>query len=315
MNLLVCYTPLHVLVAEQIMAEHPGETFDLISACFADTDKQRHYYRRLQAQCRNSCFLVLPSDDGKLKAQKAMLRQAFAEPYHKVFIAALHEAFSRRLLETVAWQHLETFDDGVANLLPEHPHWQKQASLRHRLRYRLFGRLSLPLLRELSSRHYTIYPNLPNVFDNTVPLRLWRESSRSGSPVRETRRVFLSQPIFEGAGCGQANADLSLKVMKALDIDRCLPHPREAFRAQGISYIDTPLIAEDYFLQEAREHPAIRYELYTFYSSAVMHLNGMPNVSVYAVRPAAEWSTSPAIAQLYRVMQAAGIPLIDIAPD
>ncbi|MGM7308406.1 glycosyltransferase family 52, partial [Acinetobacter baumannii] len=56
------------------------------------------------------------------------------------------------------------------------------------------------------------------------------------------------------------------------------PHPRESKRYNGIDYIDTPLIFEDYILKLLVEGYFV--ELYTVLSTAALNVASLKNIEI-----------------------------------
>lgn len=55
-NLIVCSTPLHMLIAEKIINMHPSEEFDLLLITDAFNEKYNFYRMRLSSRCNKTFF-------------------------------------------------------------------------------------------------------------------------------------------------------------------------------------------------------------------------------------------------------------------
>ena len=73
----------------------------------------------------------------------------------------------------------------------------------------------------------------------------------------------------------EKNIAFTKRVIEDHHITKYFPHPREDYHISDIEYIDSPLIIEDYLIQELKEHPEKKYIIYTYCSTAVLNLQGI----------------------------------------
>lgn len=144
-------------------------------------------------------------------------------------------------------------------------------------------------LKQLSQLHYTIYDTFPNIIPNTDYIDLLPEDIKVLPPT-STISLFLGQYIFEldyrlseEEKINKSKA-LTERIIKTTGAQYYFPHPREPYFIQGITYIATPLIFEDYLIAALRTQPDTFYNIYTFCSSVGLNVHRFPNVSVKAVR-------------------------------
>lgn len=313
-HLLLCHTPLQTLIAEQIIAAHPNDTFDLVLHSYFDNAKFRHYFNRLAQHCRRSEFILL-QHSRKLPRLLQLLGAALpTRPhYHSVFVSSIDSLYWQTLISHTRFQQLFTFDDGLANITPDSIFYQTPVlpAASRLLRRALGVRFDAASLRQISQAHYTLYPEFANIARPLRPVSLLPDFPEhpSNTPT-ETVRIFLGQPVF---GDAQRNTELARRIVRQFAISHYFPHPREHSHAlPDIEYIDTPLVIEDYLMQQLTQQPTHRYELYTLFSSVALHLPAHPRLSITAIRPSLPYFAENVPARIYAMMRQRGIPLAEL---
>ncbi|WHP48078.1 glycosyltransferase family 52 [Mannheimia bovis] len=310
MNLIICCTPLQVLIAEKIIEMHPNEAFFGVMLSTVKNAKFDFYQARLGKKCQQFFAMQQHSERIQLLKEILYLKSTFGgKQFNKVFLANINELEIQFLLSAIKFNELNTFDDGAANVVPSSIFYKEENIGLNRKLINMFlgNKYSLEKLKNLSKTHYTIYQGFPNIIKNTVYVDLINKNELSRSEL-ETSKVFnilLGQPIFERED--EKNIALAEKVIKAFDVDLYLPHPREKYKISNVEYIDTNLILEDYLFQEF-SHKKCR--VYTYFSSAVINiLNKSPNIEVVALRVEVD---NPAYIETYELFEKLGIKIIDI---
>lgn len=312
MNLIIVTSPLQVLIAERIMAEHPNEEFDAVMYTRMDNDKYRYYTDRLRALCRRVDYVVIHRYPGKLKVYARTLGeiyQTYLRPrYKRIYIASIDSDEGHRLLTFQSKASIYTFDDGLVNLDP--PAWQKVLRVLpsgwKRMLSRVFGTPTMNQLIERSQKHYTIY-RLPNVMPRTHYIPLIPPITEASSRIEHTVRMLLGQHLYVNY-TEQESLDLIMQVMQEYAIDLYIPHPKFGQDILGDKEVKTPLIFEDYILQELQKNPTTHYEVYLFSTTSSINLVGVhPRLSFVSIKP----KDSPKIFdETYRIIAEAGIPVL-----
>ncbi|AWW35125.1 CMP-N-acetylneuraminate-beta-galactosamide-alpha-2, 3-sialyltransferase [Mannheimia varigena] len=309
MNLIICCTPLQVLIAEKIIEMHPNDEFFGVMFSTVKNAKFDYYQERLAKKC--SQFFVMQQHIERIQLLKEIIylkRKFSGKQFDKVFLANINELEIQFVLSAIKFNTLNTFDDGTANIIKSSLFYQEQnAGAKRKLINAILGnKYSLGKLKSLSKIHYTIYKNLPNIIENTIYVDLI--DSKLSSNVDEDGKIInilLGQPIFERED--EKNIALAEKVIKAFDIDLYLPHPREKYKLNDVEYIHTNLIFEDYIFQEFSNK---KCRVYTYFSSAVINiLNKSPNIEVVSLRVEVD---NPAYIESYELLDKLGITIIDI---
>lgn len=320
MNLIICFTPLQVLIAERIIDLHPNEKFYGVMYNHHPSEKQTYYYHRLARKCVQTQLVYGSGASNKLQAYREMLKlliKSYKLPSVKtIFIASLDLIDIHFLIHRFSNATIKTFDDGTLNLSPIafERMMDKQGGGLQRILNLVLKIPSVQDLRNRSVQHYSIYKQ-PNVMGETTYIELFSKSDPIGqakSPTR-TRKVFLGQPIHELTDpSGEASKKATEYVIDVCSVQEYLPHPREPYRVEGVEYITTPLIAEDYFLQELRKSSEISFHIYTFCSSAILNLQHIPRLTFTAIKP----NKCPEfLEEAYNAIEIAGIEVVELAMD
>lgn len=306
-SLIICATPLQVMIAERIVALHPEEEFHaLIYSKDRIGDKYEYYAKRLGQVCQAAHYVdgdVFHTPIGTLTRVFWLVyyRLLFALRYRrvsKVYLSSYECIPMRALISNFGMDvDLYTFDDGLMNLLPSAYARSKSDALS-----RVCDVLRVMQPSEIRSRikgHYTIYdaPNAAHTAPKKINLFDLSKGFSLVTSAPELVSVFLGQPLFE-LDSDSPNIDgkvLSEDLTRELGCSLYLPHPRENYRVDGVEYIETPLIAEDYLLQDLEKHPNRCYTIYSYFSTTLMNLKDHPRIKAISCRPASvpeRWNES-----------------------
>ena len=95
-------------------------------------------------------------------------------------------------------------------------------------------------------------------------------------------------------------------------ISHYFPHPREHYTIPQLNYIHTPLIFEDWLLQQHPQQAHTPIHIYHIASTAALHVSQFPNVHIHSIRPQEPHFQQPSYAHLYQLMPQLGIEIIDL---
>ncbi|HDL2935365.1 TPA: glycosyltransferase family 52 protein, partial [Mannheimia haemolytica] len=249
MNLIICCTPLQVLIAEKIIEMHPNERFYGVMLSTVKNAKFDFYQARLAQKCEQFFAMQQHSERIQLLKEIIYLKRTFGgKKFNKVFLANINELEIQFLLSAISFQELNTFDDGTANIAQNSIFYQAEniGLNRKLINFFLGNKYSLEKLKQRSKTHYTIYKNFPNIIENTVYIDLINQVESVGTAPSndDITHILLGQPIFERDD--EKNIALAEKVIQQFGIDLYLPHPREKYELENVEYINTNLIFEDY---------------------------------------------------------------------
>lgn len=308
MNLIICTTPLQVLIAERIIDLHPEEKFQGLFLARNKNDKYRCYYCRLQKKCIKSDFFLLDNLPRRLYSLLLLkIKTIKSVKFDTIFIASIDGFFNHTVLSFLDFNVLNTFDDGLANITEDGLYSiQKKERLALRALRAIFSiKYDMCYLKNNTTKHYTIYQNEKNITSKLTYISLMNLTSK---PVKtQTIKIFVGQPLIE---IGIAEQKL-LNIFKQYNIDYYFPHPREKDKISGLKYIDTEKIFEDYMLDILiREYSEI--EIYTFFSSVILNLKDIQQIKIVAFFS----KDIPAqFTKAYHLFQGRNIECIDIGGE
>jgi beta-galactosamide-alpha-2,3-sialyltransferase len=168
-----------------------------------------------------------------------------------------------------------TYDDGTANIYQEsnYYNYQNKSALQRVILNSLGNKYSTKRVIDESQKHFSIYKGYKNIIDNTSYISI---VSAADLPLSDKKiKIFLGQPIHDLKG---GDAEKILSFIKEIGVEYYFPHPRENKRYDGINYIDSPLIFEDYILKLLTEGYFV--ELYTVLSTAALNVASLKNVEI-----------------------------------
>lgn len=319
-NLVVCWTPLQMLIAEKIIKSHPNEKFYTIVMSHSGKNEKYDYYSSILSQKseRFYSFYLEPQSQNKLFVYTSLLelklKSLLFPPLKTIYLAHISSPEIHTLVSTYPTVEIRTFDDGSSNLL------KKSAFLNNANRistgevsrrfYELFinSTQSVKSVRERSIEHYTIFKDLKNIMDDghrkMTYLPLFDVSRlKPSKEIKDTIKILLGSPEKE-------MKEVSEKATKHFGIKYATLHPRQRYELSNAITLQSPYIIEDYMLKEIEKNPHTHYEIYTFFSGAALTMKDFPNVSVYALKP----SSLPSdywLTPIYELFQKSDIPILE----
>ena len=319
-NLVVCWTPLQMLIAEKIIKSHPNEKFYMIVMSHSGKNEKYDYYSSILSQKseRFYSFYLEPQSQNKLFVYTSLLelklKSLLFPPLKTIYLAHISSPEIHTLVSTYPTVEIRTFDDGSSNLL------KKSAFLNNANRistgemsrkfYENFinSTQSVKSVRERSTEHYTIFKDLKNIMDDghrkMTYLPLFDVSKlKPSKEIKDTIKILLGSPEKE-------MKEVSEKATKHFGIKYATLHPRQRYELSNAITLQSPYIIEDYMLKEIEKNPHTHYEIYTFFSGAALTMKDFPNVSVYALKP----SSLPSdywLTPIYELFQKSDIPILE----
>lgn len=322
--LIFCATPLHCLIAERIVKINPGKSFFAIICLRTTLDKAKitYYGDRLIAMCEGGEYIednFYLNNQGQFLEALNVLKYKWKYRKYKtmnigmVYVSHYSNTVFQIILGLLSSEfRAVTFDDGFVNLTPGI--YKLNANKHIGRLYRLLGLMSPESFRPKVVNHYTIYDAENAAFSKPEKISLYSDNDLykfgAQAEIVSTVRIFLGQPIFEGYSDEAlfSNIKVTKRAVEHSKSELYLPHPREAYRIEGLQYIDTPLIFEDYILKQLDNNPGTCYLIFSFFSSSMLNLLGHPRLQFVAYRPD---SLPSCWDEPYEVIQRLGIPIID----
>lgn len=290
-KIIMCLTPLQMLIAEKIIEKDPMSKFDIVVSILNDNEKYKLYSERLVSKAEN--FLIFKPKESKgkpllmaldvLRFSKQLKEAKFKKIYAEYYLASCDYRYFQYIVNSRAMDgKIFTFDDGTANIYKKSLYFSNsKPRWINRFFWRFFGiKEYMAEIFSKSFKHYTIYRNFENVIKNIEVIDLFNLEHESGKREEEIN-IFLGQP-FGDFGFPIEHKYLE-DVLKKLKIDFYFKHPRE-IELFDVPYIETSLIFEDYIIDFLRERADTKINLYTFTSSAALNVLDISGVNVFFLK-------------------------------
>ncbi|MDI9691638.1 glycosyltransferase family 52, partial [Acinetobacter baumannii] len=122
-NLIICLTPLQMLIADSIlqMKKKEKEEYIFICVCYGYNDKYDLYFNKLRNKS-NTSFLYQVTSVGKLGrffdllSYKRNVVKQLDKKFNNIYFASIDNPFVQLTLSKVKFNNMISFDDGTANL-------------------------------------------------------------------------------------------------------------------------------------------------------------------------------------------------------
>lgn len=322
MNLILCITPLQVLIAEKIINQNQNDFIGLYLPYGVNSKsepKHRHYFAKLQNVCTKSAFIELKNQTwgerfATLKHIKTVLKdlQIWQKPINNVYLASIDVLFLQYITSKIKFQNLFTFDDGTANIFPNSTYYQPLSkSLPQKLFKKTVG-ITYPDISSIlaiSQQHYTIFGDEKNLIDNLQSIDLFDKFDQANTAIIGTQKILIGQGLDNFIGA-TAYRDLVKNMVNVLGIDQFVPHPRENVDFSDLlTVIHSDKIIEDYLLEQIQTNPNTQFEIYTFFSTAVFSLKNFPRTQIFLIYNEALMAQ---FSEAYDFLASRGFTLIDI---
>lgn len=289
-SLIMCVTPLQMLIAEKIIELNKGKDFDLLVIVLNDNDKYKYYYQRLKEKCINALYLITkPGLRGFFNDIKQINTSNLSISYQELYLASIDIRVLQYIVSKNSFAHIYTFDDGTANIIPSSLYYlNSKPKFFKRAVWRVLGvKYYVEDLKNISLSHYTIYKDVPNIIGNKIYLPIFPkiDNNNDNDKKKQIKRFYLGQPLTDISKI----FDISYieKNISKLKIDYYYPHPREKLYPKGdFELIESPLIFEDYITQFLAENPDINIEVFSFISTALLNIMSLNRVYVSYIHDA-----------------------------
>ncbi|EHU2954157.1 glycosyltransferase family 52 [Acinetobacter baumannii] len=278
-NLLICLTPLQMLIASKIVEQNPA-SYDVLCLSYNENEKYDYYFNQLAQKC-DSSWRFLVRSKSKIYRIFDFLRFSYflsklsEKKYNTIYLASIDNPFFHILLSKLSKNNIATFDDGTANIYKgsNYYNYKKKGRVQN-LTLKLLGNIyTTQKVVDGSFKHYSIYNNYSNIIGNVSFISLFEENE---NVVKKGRvKIFLGQPLKDIKGI---NAEKILNFVESLKVDYYFPHPREVEKYTNFEYIDSSLIFEDYVLKLLKDGYFV--EVYTVLSTAALNVASLKNVRV-----------------------------------
>lgn len=289
MNLFVCYTPLQLVIASRIIAHRNllPDDVELFYISKIDNDVTKNTLQDMREICGKVTFIHM-----KLKYPlyfPAIFRHFFKRRYDAVFVASIDNILIHFILSRVSFNHLFTFDDGSANIIPGSIYYQSQkvGVIGKVCRTVLMIQFDMESIKKSSQCHYTIYGSHKNIIPRTMSINMFSSGDKDFAEAEANTKISacnvilgsVYSDIFISGVDIKGSLDKCWQVVKDTDRETFyLPHPRELtdYTPVHIKKINAKYLAEQEVLMLLKEYNCVY--LYGFLSSCQINLAYHPNV-------------------------------------
>lgn len=281
-SLIMCTSPLQMLIAEKIIELNPDKKFDLLVKAPIENVKYRYYYNKLNRLCSKSMYCT--SKGGLKNFLRYIIElklNGLNIQYNSIYLASIDVMYFQYIISKNNKSDIFTFDDGLANIIPGSLYYlNSKPALTRRVIWRMFGiKLYMEQIKKSALLHYTIYKDVPNIIKNVEFVELYKEDITYLAQKGEIVRIYLGQPLKELSS--QFTDSYLVDIMERLNIHYYYPHPKEEELITGkFEIIRSPLIFEDYILVFLKDNPGVTVEVYSFFSSATLNIANFNRIDV-----------------------------------
>lgn len=279
-NLIICCTPLQMIIAEKIIELNPNKKFDLLVTVPNDNDKFRYYYTKLEKKCFD-CLYYIDKVGIKsfFKFVIAVRKNNLNKNYRAIYLASIDYRYFQYIISRNIHSNIFTFDDGTANIITSSRyHLNEKPRIFKRIFWKAVGiNIYMEDIKKMSLLHYTIYKNIPNIIDNIQFLNIYEEDKAHNVETTKIVKIYLGIPLQ--AAFSKFDNNYIAKVVESLSIDYYYPHPREKDVPVGrFKVISSSLIFEDYIIDYLQKNPEVEFEVYSFTSGAMLNISNLSRV-------------------------------------
>ncbi|AZC01302.1 hypothetical protein DKE52_020225 [Acinetobacter pittii] len=289
-SLIMCVTPLQILIAEKIIQSRPTEDFDVIIFGLENNQKFNYYAEKLKKYAKAYWYshVVYKSSIYNLINFLKFIFQfsfnGFNKKYDNYYLSSIDSRYFQYILsKKTNSSSVFTFDDGTANIVKTSIYYLR--NLNDEKKNKIFKSLGIKYfqddIKSMSKLHYTIYPQFENIIENTKEIKLFNNNVKN--KVRDKcLNIFLGQPYEEFDS--NLSADNIEKLMDQLNIDLYFPHPREKNNIKNVENVNTKKIFEDYIVDFLDRNEDCYLNIYTFMSSAALNVKSFDSINIYFIQ-------------------------------
>lgn len=234
MKTFVCFTPLHVLIAERIIEIEAIKEYIFIYFTDIDTKKNKYYYAKLAEKSLLSHYIILKKNILKdltiiyklWKDIKPLVEKNKAIYY----TGKIKSSHVRLLMYLSTYKNLITFDDGSGNISGAGYFYDTNENILFKSFFYIFNKkLLYKNIKNHNIKHYTIF-NLPNVFQNTVLINLFTINNIPLNIKKKKLVVLLTNAFAEDSEM-KLSHEITLyeKIIKNYNVSHIIKHPREQY--------------------------------------------------------------------------------------
>lgn len=287
MNLIICTTPLQMLIANQLINLKKIQA-DVLILTYHLNAKYEYYLTKIKNNLHVQNVNMIKIEESnvltKLMTVRKIQQWCKNQQYNTAYLASIDNFFMHCVLHYGKVQEVYTFDDGTANIIDTSSYFIDKSSQFSALARKILQiEWDLATIKKQTKKHYTIYHNIKNIVDNTEKIDVFGMANVINNKQKNgVCYLFLGQP-FDNHKIG---LQIYQKLKQNIADIKYFIHPREDSvlienQLNTLDIIKSDLIFEEYVLQKLNEGYDI--ELFTMSSSAGFNLYSTKGVKVHFI--------------------------------
>lgn len=293
-KLFICFTVLQLKIATRIMEEEGGlSDTSLLYLGDRDLPRAKSLLNGIEKRVKKVRYFdvaresINNKDSFFSKKVLHLINEWGYTSFDKVYLASIDMTFIGHFLSRLSFNTLITFDDGTVNINKSSAYYQDTSFLKKYFRYNYGRKYWAEDFRKLSSRHYTIYKEFPNIVQNPTYIPLFKDQS-THTKMKETNKniKILLGTIYKDIVMVDKDENIIVNQLKKFveneGIDIYIPHPRcKSNLSLACKVIEPKIMTEDFIVNYFEKYDSI--DLYGFSSSAQLNLSGIPSINNYVL--------------------------------
>lgn len=271
-HLFVCYTPLHILIAERIIEKENLEKICIIYISESDSLKNKYYYNRIE---KKSVISFKFNKTNTVKDFVIILIKLINANLAGVsfYTGNIKTNYSRFIAYLVKPISIFTFDDGIGTIILKDGYFSNEEEGRiGRSFFSLFKKEFLyKNILGLIEKHYTIY-KYENVYANVEYLPLFELKEFNSRNLPRINVLLTSALALEGIMSNEEEQKFYDQIMCDFHIDLIIHHPRndDYHPKNNCKVSSSLLIAEDQIGELLKEYEVKLFGIY--YSTVLINV-------------------------------------------
>lgn len=277
-SLFICYTPLHVLIAQKVIEIEAIQNFILVFYYQNNSEKTKFYFNKI-AKMADEVFYIQ-----KINSPFYTLKTIFSTAYKlnklliknpSVYVGNVKTIYSRLLIFLVGSYKINSFDDGMGNVCGEGYFYD---DIKPTLKTQILSFIGLDFsysnIYKKIKKHYTIYTT-PNVMPNCYYINPFDLNCRNETIHKDSKTAVLLMSTLEEANHLPLKQEIKLYqyLIDTFEIKYAIPHPLSKYERifdPNVTIIKSDLIAEEIIMELKKKYNHIK--LVGIYSSTLIHL-------------------------------------------
>lgn len=279
MKLFICYTPLHVLIAQKVIAFTKIDEYSFIYFDDYGSDKSTHYYNLLQENSQYSIRIPRTkkyfTDFKNIYKVYRQLKLRVSLENVTIYTGNIKAMHTRLLMLLLSYKELHTFDDGCANVADTGYY----ANNNENILYQLFFTLIKPSLvyknlRQSMVVHYSIFKE-KNIYPNVTYIDLFNKVEKQSFNLKPQLTILLTSVLSENKIIGiESEVELNRNIITHFNVNKIIPHPgsTQLNLYNNVEIIHSALISEEIIFNLSETYDLT---IIGIFSSTLLNLSGI----------------------------------------